>query len=199
MEEFKIKNVSFLKSCSTFAQTLEVPPLSSFAFVGRSNVGKSSLLNMLTNRKDIAKVSKTPGRTRLLNFFKLDGYENSVYFVDLPGYGFAAASKQIQGGWDEEISRFLSECDTLRQVFLLLDIRHAPSALDIAALHFLQSSEIAFTIVATKADKFSRSAANTAAMKLAGTLGLTKNDIIVTSSEKGIGRGDIMAKVATYS
>jgi len=198
MDEFKIKNVSFLKSCGTYAQSLEVPPLPSFAFVGRSNVGKSSLLNMLTNRKSLANVSKTPGRTRLINYFQLDGYENSIYFVDLPGYGYAAASKKIQGGWDEEISNFLAQTATLKQVFLLLDIRHAPSALDIAALHFLQSSEIPFTIIATKADKFSKSGAHGAVAKLASSLGLTKNDIIVSSSEKGIGRTDILLKVATY-
>ena len=188
-------NADFFKSFASFEQLIadeSVGVLPQIAFVGRSNVGKSSLLNMLTNRKGLAVTSQKPGRTRLINFFQIN---KELYFVDLPGYGFSSASKSTTDGWTSAITDYLTRSPHLRLVFVLLDIRHAPTQLDIAMLHFLQSNSIAFKILATKADKLSRSAALVHRQKLAQSLGLASTDIIVTSSTAKQGRQEVLTLV----
>lgn len=209
----------FVTSCATFEQTKAIAPdLPQFAFVGRSNAGKSSLLNMLTNQKRLAVTSQTPGRTRLINFFYIK-YQNplktpnkysknektpnivniekvNIYLVDLPGYGFASASKSAKDGWGQHITDYLTKTPALRRVFVLMDIRHRPSALDMQMLHFLQTHGTPFTIIATKADKLSRAAANTHLCTLANHLGVGKFNIIVTSAKMRLGKEDILSIIS---
>ena len=184
-----IKSAKFVTSAATFDQVKKLPELPEYAFVGRSNVGKSSLLNMLVNQKNLAVTSSTPGRTRLINFFLVN---NEIYFVDLPGYGFAKAAKSTKDGWNDNIGEYLTTSRNLKKVFVLLDIRIAPTDNDIAMLHFLQANNIAFRIIATKADKLSRAAAHTARTKLATTLGLASTDVILSSSKDKLGRAEIL-------
>jgi GTP-binding protein len=120
------------------------------AFVGRSNVGKSSLLNALFNRKGLAKTSGTPGKTQTLNFYDVD---TKAYLVDLPGYGFAKVPKQLKEEWNRYMMAYLSERDTLKLVVSLVDARHKPSELDIEMLALLDEAKVPTLIVATKVDK----------------------------------------------
>lgn len=125
--------------------------LPEFAFVGRSNVGKSSLINMLSGqKKDIAIVSSTPGRTRLINFFNMN---NKWKLVDLPGYGYAKTSKTEQGKFQEFVSDYLLNRDSLRCVFVLIDSKIPPQDIDLRFTHWLMESEIPFVLIFTKADK----------------------------------------------
>lgn len=151
-----------------------------FAFVGRSNVGKSSLLNALAARNKLAKTSGTPGRTRLINIFEIN---RSFYLVDLPGYGFAQASKAEQAGWQELIGDFLENSANLKMVFVLVDARHKPSPKDVQMLEYLYNFQIPFKLVATKTDKLSRSELNNNKALLASTLSVGVDDIIFVSAK----------------
>lgn len=151
-----------------------------FAFVGRSNVGKSSLLNALAARNKLAKTSGTPGRTRLINIFEIN---RSFYLVDLPGYGFAQASKVEQAGWQELIGDFLKNSTNLKMVFVLVDSRHKPSPKDVQMLEYLYNFQIPFRLVATKTDKLSRSELNNNKALLANTLSVGVDDIIFVSAK----------------
>jgi len=134
---------------------LPTDQLPEVAIVGRSNVGKSSLINRLANRKNLAKSSSTPGKTRTINFYC---FNRSWYLVDLPGYGFAKVSRREKAGWGKMIEKYLSGRKTLRGVILLVDIRHSPSVDDRTMKDWLEHHQIPFMVVATKADKLSRSA-----------------------------------------
>lgn len=146
-----IKTAEFLTGAARPAQF----PRGDFpeiAFVGRSNVGKSSLLNSLTGRKALAKTSGTPGKTRQINFFRIN---NSLTFVDLPGYGYAQVSKDERAAWSRLIESYLTGRDQLRLVVALSDIRHEPSALDIDLFGWLSDAQRPFIVVLTKYDKVS--------------------------------------------
>ena len=134
---------------------LPTDQLPEVAIVGRSNVGKSSLINRLANRKNLAKSSSTPGKTRTINFYC---FNRSWYLVDLPGYGFAKVSRSEKARWGKMIEKYLSGRKTLRGVILLVDIRHSPSVDDRTMKDWLEHHQIPFMVVATKADKLSRSA-----------------------------------------
>ncbi len=151
-----------------------------FAFVGRSNVGKSSLLNALACRNKLAKTSGTPGRTRLVNIFEIN---KSFYLVDLPGYGFAKASKEEQAGWQQLIGAFLENSTNLKMVFVLVDCRHQPSPKDVQMLDYLYRFQIPFKLVATKIDKLSRSELNRNKTLLASTLSVGVDDILFVSAK----------------
>lgn len=125
-----------------------------FAFVGRSNVGKSSIINTLVNRRGLAKVSGTPGKTRLVNFFIIN---NDFYLVDLPGYGYAKVSKSEKDNWGEVIETYLTDRDVLKRIVLLVDSRHKPSNEDIKMLDWIRYYEYKYIIVATKSDKLKKS------------------------------------------
>ena len=133
----------------------QIPPSDrlEFAFAGHSNVGKSSLINKLLNRKALARVSATPGKTSTINFFTVD----TVYIVDLPGYGYAKVSQSEKKRWAELIEGYLNDERELALVFQLIDFRHKPTADDIMMINFLIDSEIPFVIVLTKADKLKKS------------------------------------------
>ena len=125
-----------------------------FAFVGRSNVGKSSLINGLMNRKSLARVSSEPGKTRTINYYHIN---DSFYFVDLPGYGFAKVSEKERAAWGKMIERYLTTSKTLKQIFLLADIRHAPSAADKQMADWIRQAGYEPVVIATKLDKINRS------------------------------------------
>ena len=160
-------------------------------FVGRSNVGKSSIMNKLFNRKNLVKVSSTPGKTSNVNFFEADG----VHFVDLPGYGFAQRSKSERDRWASLIFDFLNMERSFNLVVSLVDIRHDPSKLDHQMIEFLQEGGYPFVVALTKADKLSR---NQQAKQLAAIrkpLNVPAEDIIVTSSQTGAGIDELKARI----
>ncbi len=124
------------------------------AFAGKSNVGKSSLLNAMFNRKNLAKTSNTPGKTRTINFFEVN---RKFYFVDLPGYGYAEVSKELQEKWGKLIFEYLTRRETLKLMVVLIDSRHGPNERDIQLIDFLEEQQIPTLLVATKIDKLSNS------------------------------------------
>ncbi|MDN4469594.1 ribosome biogenesis GTP-binding protein YihA/YsxC [Gordonibacter sp. RACS_AR68] len=176
-------NVRFERSFGTSAQ-LTPSTAPEVAFSGRSNVGKSSLLNKLFNRKGLAKVSQTPGKTATINFFDGDG----VTFVDLPGYGYAKVSKSEKARWSELIEGYFNQDRSFALVVALVDIRHEASELDENMIHFLREADLPFVVALTKADKLSRQQQmkQKAALKRQLALG-DDASMVVTSSAKGDG------------
>lgn len=155
------------------------------AFVGRSNVGKSTLLNRLLGRKGLAKTSGTPGKTQTLNFFDVN---RSVYFVDLPGYGFAKAPKSLQEHWMKVMTGYLLDRKALKLVVVLLDSRHAPSAKDHDMLTLLDDVRVPVLIVATKIDKLKRGQRQQSLNTIRETLGLD-NDVVIVPFSGETGEG----------
>ena len=163
-----------------------------FAFIGRSNVGKSSLINMLCNRKGIAKVSNTPGKTQSINYFEID---DQWYLVDLPGYGYARTSKKDRGSWEKMIERFLLIRENLQVAFVLIDIRHELQEIDKEFINWLGENKIPFNIVYTKMDKLKKAQINTQVSKIQSELLKYWNSLpqqFITSSEKHEGREEIL-------
>jgi len=172
----------------TSAATLEQLPKSAreVAVIGRSNVGKSSLLNALAGRKKLAKVSGKPGRTQLLNCFAVDGTTGTL--VDLPGYGYAAtASKDTRTAWTRRMRQYLREREPLVLTLALIDGEVGPTALDVEMLDWLRSNEVAFRIVATKHDKVKSSARQRRKRDLAAKAGVAEGDVLWVSAEKNVG------------
>lgn len=164
-----------------------------YAFIGRSNVGKSSLINMLCNHKGLAKTSSTPGKTLLINHFIIN---NEWYLVDLPGYGFAKRSKTVQKKLEQMISSYILQRQQLINLFVLIDIRHDPQKIDMEFISWLGQSGIPFSIVFTKADKIgNEQKARKAAAKYMETLREQWEELppyFVTSSDKKIGRTEVL-------
>lgn len=183
----RLINFKFVKSASKPAEfiTDELPQV---AIVGRSNVGKSSLINMLANNKKMAKTSSTPGRTRLVNYFDIDG---KVYLVDLPGYGFAQASKSIKKEWDRVLDDYFNNTHNLKLVLLLIDSRHLPSELDVMMINYLVELNIPYQIILTKADKLSRNELNKNINAISNHIRHNKLMFISTSADKKIGAEQI--------
>ena len=159
----------------------QYPPenLKEIAFAGRSNVGKSSLLNLLTGRKKLAKVSGNPGKTRTINFYLIN---DAFRIVDLPGYGYAKVSKSISQEWGEMMEKYLENRQTLLKVVLLVDIRHAPSKQDVEMYDYLRYYGLDGVVVATKADKVSRNQIPKQIKMIRQTLRLEKDDIVIPVS-----------------
>ena len=180
-------NVRFERSFGTSAQ-LTPSTAPEIAFSGRSNVGKSSLLNKLFNRKGLAKVSQTPGKTATINFFNGDG----VTFVDLPGYGYAKVSKSEKARWSELIEGYFNQDRSFALVVALVDIRHEASELDENMIRFLREADLPFVVALTKADKLSRQQQmkQKAALKRQLALG-DDASMVVTSSAKGDGMEEL--------
>lgn len=164
-----------------------------YAFIGRSNVGKSSLINMLCNHKGLAKTSATPGKTLLINHFIIN---NEWYLVDLPGYGFAKRSKTVQQKLERMITSYILQRKQLINLFVLIDVRHDPQKIDMEFINWLGQSGIPFSIIFTKADKLgNEQKARKAAKKYMDTLKDTWEELppyFVTSSEKKIGRDEVL-------
>ena len=164
-----------------------------YAFIGRSNVGKSSLINMLCKSKKMAKTSQTPGKTLLINHFAMD--DGRWFLVDLPGYGFAARGKEQRERLTHLINDYILERQQLACLFVLIDIRHDPQKIDIEFLDWLGENEVPFAIVFTKADKLGPVAAQRNVEAYCNELRLTWSElppVFVTSSEKGKGRQEIL-------
>ena len=176
----RIINTKFIKSASKKEEFI-VDELPQIAIVGRSNVGKSSLINLLTNNSKMAKTSSTPGRTRLVNYFNIN---NQFYLVDLPGYGYHKASKSIADSWDKVMNDYFIENEKLKLVFVLLDCRIMPTELDKQMLDYLASHEIPAVIILTKVDKISRSELGLNMAKISKEIRFNKDLIVATSTLK---------------
>lgn len=163
-----------------------------FAFVGRSNVGKSSLINHLTGVGGLAKTSATPGKTRMINYFSIN---DQFRFVDLPGYGYAKVGKSHFDVWSGLMGEYLLGSASLKMVFLLLDIRHEPTEQDRQMLEFLIFNHIPFRIIVTKADKIARSKQLSQVEKICKVLKIRKEIVIITSSEKSQGKEEILSYI----
>jgi len=163
------------------AKREQYPPedMYEIAFVGRSNVGKSSLLNLLTNRKALARVSGNPGKTRTINFYEING---AFRIADLPGYGYAKVSKSISATWGAMIDTYLRDRRKLIKVVQLIDIRHAPTALDIQMYEYLKHHRLDGLVVATKADKISRNETAKSIAQIRKTLGMHPEDLVIPVS-----------------
>ena len=168
--------------------------LDEIAFVGRSNVGKSSLLNLLTNRKSLARVSGNPGKTRTINFYLIN---DAFRFVDLPGYGYAKVSKSITADWDRMMDDFFKQRKNLRRVVQLVDIRHEPSKLDVQMYEYLRSYGLDGLVCATKADKISGNQKQKNLSIIKKSLNLGKDDkIVAVSALKKTGHDELLNYIA---
>ena len=188
-EQFVIRQAEFVTSAGTEGSYPSPLPCE-IAIVGKSNVGKSSLINRLANNQKLAKTSAQPGKTRLVNFFLLN---KALYLVDLPGYGFAKASKTEQKSWGALLERYLSS-GRVRHLLMLIDIRHAPTQDDLQMFRYLIYYGIPYTLVATKADKIAKSKRKTDACARAKQLGAPPF-AIPFSSETGEGKAELLERI----
>lgn len=190
----RIKNVNFVKS-STQISDCPKTEKSEFAFIGRSNVGKSSLINMMMDRRKLAKTSGTPGKTQLINHFLVNDH---WYLVDLPGYGWARASKVNKKSWEEMIRKYLLERQNLALVFVLIDIRLAPQPIDLEFINWMGEKQIPFILIFTKSDKISKNKINGSISSYKHTLSKRWEEVpdtIATSSVDGKGRKEILGYI----
>lgn len=164
------------------------------AFAGRSNVGKSSLINTLLRRSKAARVSNTPGRTREINFFKVN---DQFILVDLPGYGYARIAKDRKAEWKPMIESYLSSSPNLKGIVQLLDVRHDPTKDDLQMFDFLAQVGVPTMVVMTKTDKLSKAQAKTRITAITASLGLEDDQVIPFSSETGEGRDDLAESVVS--
>ena len=159
------------------------------AFAGRSNVGKSSLINTLLNRKNLARTSSAPGKTQTINFYNIN---KEIYFVDLPGYGYASTSKETRAKWGKMIERYLTKSEVLKGIFLLVDIRHKPSNDDVMMYEWVVSMGFHPIVIATKLDKLKRSQVAGALKVVRETLGMEKDAVLIPfSAETRQGKEEI--------
>ena len=187
----QVKRADFITSMKDYGDyaTRGCPEV---AFAGKSNVGKSSMINKLTNRGKLARTSATPGKTRLINVFQIN---QEINFIDLPGYGFAKVSKAEKESWGKMMQNYFATTEDLCHVFHLVDIRHEPTQEDREMNLFLRQAGIPFTVIATKADKISRGARMKHIAPICRALAVQPWQVIPSSSEDGSGREDILAKI----
>ncbi len=162
------------------------------AVVGRSNVGKSSLINALANQRSLAKVSKTPGRTQLVNLF---GLGQTTGVVDLPGYGYAAVPGRVKAGWEKMIVSYLLERESLVEVLVLVDGEIGPTKLDVQMLEHLRYNDVPFQVVATKHDKVKSSKRETRKRDLAAGCGVAQREVMWVSADSGVGIDALRAHI----
>lgn len=189
----KIISAEFIKS-ATDPYHYPDDLLPEVAFVGRSNVGKSSLINTLVNRKKLAKTSNTPGRTQLVNFFVIN---EALSFVDLPGYGYAKVPVSVKRGWSAMVEGYLEGRENLRLVVMILDIRREPSGNDDMLAQWLRDNNIEIAFVLTKTDKISRSQGNIARRKIGEHLGVPHDELLPFSAKTRSGKDDIWRVIET--
>ena len=185
-----IKNATFITSAAKKEQFI-TPNKPMIAVCGKSNVGKSSFINMLANRKKLAKTSSEPGRTRLVNYFDFGEF----VLADLPGYGFARVSKGEKEKWAKTLNAFFADKEKISHVFMLVDSRHDPTEDDVQMIEFLHYHMLPFTIILTKADKLSKMKLKEHIRAIAADLYLTPNNMLATSSETGYGKTDVLNKL----
>lgn len=188
-----IRNVEFIGGMAEKHGWRPDSQLPEVAFAGRSNVGKSSLLNSLVRRKSFARVSRTPGRTREINFFRVN---NGFVLVDLPGYGYARISREKKSEWRPMIESYLRRTTQLRGIVLLLDIRREPSDDDRAMLDFLAEVEVPTIVALTKTDKLSKAMAQERAGEISRALALEADQVIPFSAHTGEGRVELLEAIA---
>lgn len=191
MTQINYQTARFEASYGTVAQ-LPASTTPEVAVTGRSNVGKSSLLNKLFGRKGLVKVSATPGKTANINFFEVDG----IRFVDLPGYGFAKVSQKEKQRWADLISGYFSQERSFNLVIALVDIRHDAQRLDLDMVEFLKQGGLPFVVALTKADKLGRSKQTQQGATIARQLGVEREQLVITSSETGAGIDDLRRRIA---
>ncbi len=190
MEKLTIKNATFITSAATKSQFI-TPTKPMIAVCGKSNVGKSSFINMLANRKKLAKTSSEPGRTRLVNYFDFGDF----ILADLPGYGFARVSKAEKGKWAKTLDDFFKAKENIAHVFMLADSRHNPTEDDKQMIEFLHYHTIPFTVTLTKADKLSKMKLKEQIKNIAASLYLGTGNLLATSSETGYGKDAVLEKI----
>ena len=194
MTVMQIDKAQFICSSERISQVPD-DALRDVAFIGRSNVGKSSLINMLTGRKGLAKVSATPGKTRLINHFRIN---DAWYLVDLPGYGYARVSKSARGEFSKIITDYVLRCEKMHYLFVLVDSRLEPQKIDLRFIEMLGMNGVPFGIIFTKADKLNATQLRRNVEHYASVLAEQWEELppmIVSSSERGRGRDEILAHI----
>ncbi len=189
----KVLSAEFIISAARAAQ-FPHSLLPEVAFAGKSNVGKSSLINSLLNRKHLVKTSATPGKTRQINFFSING---AFLLVDLPGYGYAAVSKREQAGWGGLVEQYVAQREPLRGLVLIVDARHEPGPLDVQMRQWLAARRVPHLVVANKADKLSRGQVQEHMQRIAQGLALPEPPLAF-SSHSGAGRAELWARLRPW-
>lgn len=185
-----VKEAKFLTSAAAANQFLR-PEKPMIAVCGKSNAGKSTLINMLANQKRLAKTSAEPGRTRLVNYFDFGEF----WLADLPGYGYAAVSRGEKAKWADTLDKFFANKGDIAHVFVLSDIRRDPSEDDLQMLAFLNYHIVPFTVVATKSDKLSKMKVKERVRAIASKYGLGEGNVIAVSGQTGAGKDELLRKI----
>jgi GTP-binding protein len=191
----KIKQTDFVIS-AVKPQQYPAGALPEIALAGRSNVGKSSLINCLINRKNLARTSSKPGKTQTINFYLLN---EAFYFADVPGYGYAKVSKTLRATWVKMIDTYFRKRDLLRAVIHVIDMRHPPLAHDVEMSQFLRQQQIPLIVVATKADKISKGKIKQHLAVIRKGLGLTADDVLLPfSAQTKLGKDELWQEIEQY-
>ncbi|MCH5153134.1 MAG: YihA family ribosome biogenesis GTP-binding protein [Clostridiales bacterium] len=190
----QIKRASYVKGAATYAQCI-VSDLPQIAVAGKSNVGKSSFINYLVNDGKLARTSKLPGRTRLINYFLINEGAEEFLLADLPGYGFAKVSDAEKLKWADLLEKYLANESKLSHVFFLVDIRHEPTRDDATMYNYMFASNVPFTIVATKADKISKSQVKNRCRAIANFFKVGADNVLPVSSTDKTGKEAVLAKI----
>ena len=195
----EISNQSFadVRFLTSVFDLKQLPPqeIPEIAFAGRSNVGKSSLLNCLVKRRNLVKTSAKPGKTKSLNFFLLD---NCIYLVDLPGYGYARVSKKMQASWQNLITAYLETRENLKCVVVIVDLRHEVKIVDLQLVDWLRNCNKPYLLVYTKADKLSANQRSKNAAILDAGFGVSKSDRVLFSAKTGMGRDNLLSALDSF-
>lgn len=191
----KFRKIEFIKS-ATRPEHYPPPIAREVAFAGRSNVGKSSLINALLRRKSLVKVSRTPGRTQLINFFNVN---DELYLVDLPGYGFARVPDEVQESWSKMIEDYLATRSTLCAVVVIMDLRRGVEDDDLQLIEALPHFGLQPVLVFTKADKFKKNARKRRRAEIAGEFGVDPGELILTSSTKNTGLAELWHRLVAIT
>ncbi|WP_145948589.1 ribosome biogenesis GTP-binding protein YihA/YsxC [Paenibacillus sp. Y412MC10] len=191
----KVTNAEFIIS-AVGPDQYPVDALPEIALAGRSNVGKSSLINRMINRKNLARTSSTPGKTQHMNYYRIN---EALYFVDFPGYGYAKVSKTQRAAWGKMIEKYMLERQTLKLVLMVVDLRHPPTKDDVMMYDWLQHYDIPICVVATKADKIPKSRWQKHVKQMKESLLLRSHDLFVMfSSELGVGKEELWAVIQSF-
>lgn len=194
---FRIKKAEYVKGAATYGQCI-VSSLPQIAIAGKSNVGKSSFINYLAGDGKLARTSKLPGRTRLINFFVVNADTPDEFLLtDLPGYGYAKVSDAEKLKWAKLLEEYLASEKMLKHVFFLVDIRHEPTKDDITMYNYLFYNHVPFTLVATKADKVSKSQVKNRCRAIANSLGLGEANVVAVSSLDKTGKEAVLQRIET--
>ena len=189
-----IKNASYVKGAAAYSQCI-VSDLPQIAIAGKSNVGKSSFINYLVNDGKLARTSKLPGRTRLINYFLINEGQGEFLLADLPGYGFAKVSDAEKLKWADLLEKYLANERQLAHVFFLVDIRHDPTRDDVTMYNYMFANSVPFTIVATKADKISKSQVKNRCRAIANFFKVGADNVLPVSSTDKTGKDAVLAKM----